>query len=254
LSDRYVITHALSLGQTALYVAAYQIGMVVQVFIGPIIFGFRPAASHLWDSGERAKLTRYIEHSLRAYSFFLIPSLFGLYHLGPPLLGVLAGRELVSSPYLSLLIALGVGSASINNITSYPVSLVRKNWIFLVLSIAAACFNLGFNIWLIPKWGIMAAAVSTLLTYWLRNAILTAISYRILPFRLDRWVLAKACISSVIMYGAIRWFSPVGLAAIAAVVLMGTAVYIASMITLRGITSQDWRTVSSAARSLLSRR
>lgn len=251
LSDRYVITHLLGLGQAAAYVAAYQIGQSVSIFMGPIIFGYRPAASSLWDSGEKARLARYMEKALKYYILFLIPSLLGVFHLAPTLLKVLAGEDLVTSPVLVLLIAIGVAFARMNQITSYSISLAEKNRIFLLLSSLAAMFNLGFNVWLVPRWGILAAAISTLLTYGLRNLVVLLISYRLLPFRFDRVFLLKSVLCAAAMYGGIRWFSPQALGGALLVAAAGAGIYFALMVAVRGVTREEWHIVKAAVRALL---
>jgi len=254
LSDRYVITHILGLGQAAAYVAAYQVGRAVSLFMGPIVFGYRPAASSLWDSGDRARLASYMGRALRYYLLFLVPSLFGMFYLAPEAIRVLANEDMVVSPALVLLVGIGIAFARVNEITSYPISLAGRNRIFLILSFFAAAFNLGFNVWLIPKWGILAAATSTLLTYALRNTVVLVISYRILPFQFDGPFFLKAVLCSGAMYGVIRFLPARGIGGLLSVGVVGAAVYFVLMILVRGVSREEWRIVRTALGALFPRR
>ncbi|MHA1401787.1 MAG: oligosaccharide flippase family protein [Candidatus Heimdallarchaeaceae archaeon] len=252
LSDRYVITHLLGLEQAGIYAASYQIGRLVRIFIGPISFGFRPAASILWDRGEKKKLAKYMRKSLQYYFLFAIPTIFGLYHLSPFVLREFAGKNFVTPRLLVLFVALGMVIYGMNQITYYPINLAEKTKYLAPVSFLSASLNLGLNFWLIPKWGIIAAAISTFLCYALRSATLLVIAYRIFPFHFDFRFLTKAIVAAGSMFLMLRLFSPESLFQIAGVVIFGIAVYFGIMMLIRGIGNEEWILVKSAMRNLRS--
>jgi len=252
-SDRYIIMHLVGLEAVATYAASYQLGWLVSVFIVPLYIGFYPTAAVFWERGEMQKLSSYMQAALKYFLMFAIPGVIGMYHLALPILRTIAGSKFASSPGLVLLIALGACVYSINQITSYPIHLAEKTIYRLPIGVGAAALNIGLNFWLIPKWGVIAAAVSTLLSYTTRNVILLILAYRIFPFEFDFTFLIKATIAGGGMFLVIKWFSPESVLGIAGVIGLGAAVYFGMMVVVRGIGREEWILAKSAMRNLFSR-
>jgi O-antigen/teichoic acid export membrane protein len=253
LSDRFVITHAFGLAKAGVYAASYELSYLITVFMGPIALGFYPAASAMWDGGERDRLSRYAEMALRYYLLLAVPSMAGLLYLAPSLLRLLAGAGFVTHRGLLALLLVGLGIYALNRVTAYPISLAERTRWLVPTSVLAAALNLGLNLWLVPRWGIVAAAGSTALCYALRSGILLLLARRLVPLRVDPRFLLKAAIASGGMVLVLSCFRPVHPLHLVGMVGLGAAVYVLLMVVLRGIGRREWTLLRMAIGGVLPR-
>lgn len=77
ISDRYVIAYFLGIASVGIYSAAYNLGSIVRMFMGPIGTILLPAISNLYDNNKLEELKTHLKYSLKLYLMFAIPSLFG---------------------------------------------------------------------------------------------------------------------------------------------------------------------------------
>ena len=83
---------------------------------------------------------------------------------------------------------------AVYNYFNTAISIKRKTWFAVVFTTIAAVINVGFNLILIPRYGSMGAAWSTLLAY----AILTVVAYIVnqriyfIPFEIDIFIVGLA--------------------------------------------------------------
>jgi O-antigen/teichoic acid export membrane protein len=85
-SDRYFIVHLLSLSENAVYSVAYSLVNVLSLFYMPLGFVAYPLLVEFWEKNQKSVVRDILEKSTRVYLFFIIPSIFGLYVLGPKLI------------------------------------------------------------------------------------------------------------------------------------------------------------------------
>lgn len=95
------------------------------------------------------------------------------------------GQELVEGKYVLLIIGLSRLVEMTSSLNNYLIYYSRYyTWSLLSLGILAVA-NVGFNLWLIPRWGITGAAVATLLSIFCNNAVnlaLVWLKFRLQPF------------------------------------------------------------------------
>ena len=119
------------------------------------------------------------------------------------------------------------------------VYLVKKtSWILWLLSISAA-LNIGLNLLLIPRLGILGAAVATLIAYAVLGILAVIISFRYLKFDLDFPFIAKSIVASVIMALAIWLLNPISITWVIISILLGVFVYFAIMFAFKGFDKKE---------------
>src|SRR5207245_3647558 len=69
----------------------------------------------------------------------------------------------------------------IYNIFTTGISIQRKTWFAVVFTALSALVNIGFNLVLIPMYGSMGAALSTLLAYMLLAFVAYVVNQRLYP-------------------------------------------------------------------------
>lgn len=238
-SDRYFITHLLDLSQAGIYSASYSLGSLVSVLYSPISFVLLPFLSRFWEKGQIARVKNYLEYSNKLFLALAIPGAAGLYMLSQPLLAILTEPEYAVGGELVLLIALGVFAAGVYQINLYIMYLVENTkWLpFMIL--AAAAVNAGINIILIPKVGIIGAAISTIAAYFVLAAIVTIWARKAISYKVDLFFIGKVILATCVM-SLCLWFIPVGgVLSIVLAVFGGVAVYGICLLLLKAFSRQD---------------
>ena len=238
-SDRFFITHILSISETGIYSVSYTLGSLVSLFWMPISFVLFPAVSKLWEQKELSKVKSYFEYSTKIFLTLAIPAAVGLYMLSQPLLAILTTTEFMVGGSLVFLIALGTILLGLWQINLYILLLVRKTkWVPPIVGIAAL-INTGINIILIPKIGIMGAAISTIISYFVLSAIVFILARKIIKYKLDFIFLFKVVLSAFLMALCLRFIEINGVLSIIFAVIIGTVMFGLGLLLLKAFSKQD---------------
>ncbi len=199
-SDRYFITGFLGLAQTGIYSASYGIGSLIYLFYFPISFVVFPMVTNLWEKGDISGVKKYLEYSTKIFLYLGIPGSAGLYVLSKPLLVILSTSEFaVGGGILTFLIALSTIFLGIYQINLYIIYLIEKTKFMPIIVGLSALVNIIINILLIPKIGIMGAAISTVLSYALLSLIVLIWANKSIGYNFDYVFISKTIFSSIIM-------------------------------------------------------
>jgi O-antigen/teichoic acid export membrane protein len=240
ISDRYVIAYFLGIASVGIYSAAYNLGSMVRIFMGPIGTILLPTISNLYDNNKMEELKAHLKYSLKLYLMFAIPSLFGLTVLSRSLLLTLTTSEYVSAYLIVPIVALGTVFYVSTGICSIILAVVKKTKLFVWLGVMNSTINITLNVILIPIIGILGAAISTLITFVCCAIILIILSFREIPFGVDFNFISKSIISSIPMAFVVWKLNPYGAVNILISVGIATAVYFGILILLRGFTKEEY--------------
>lgn len=120
------------------------------------------------------------------------------------------------------------------------IILKKKTKILGSIWIVAALLNVGLNIVLVPYIGIIAAALTTLLTYILVFIAIAAYTHQYLRFHIDVVNLLKILGASLVMSFVIILIAPASVLSILGTVALSVIVYGAVMIGLRGFSNEEY--------------
>ncbi len=163
LSDRYLLTLLGSLDQTAKYAVVYTLGSAISVVvIGPFTLAW-PSA--MFAIAKRADARRAYQLFFRWFSLFLLLSAFGLSLVGALVLNWLFPSAYHPSAPIIPIVALSIAFYGVYYVFMVGANITRKTWIAPALTTFVAVINVAFNLVLIPHYGAMGAALSTLLAY-----------------------------------------------------------------------------------------
>lgn len=190
LSDRYLLSRLGSLAQTASYGVAYTLGGALgTVVLSPFVMAW---AAAMFAIAKRKDAAQVFQLVFRWYSIILLFAAFAL-----SLVAVLALNILFPPAYHSAAPIIPIIATSIMFYGIYPVfnvgvGIQRKNWFSVLFIAIAALVNVGINLLLIPLYGSMGAAVSTLIAYMTLAIITYFVNQRIypIPFEIGRFSIA----------------------------------------------------------------
>ena len=192
LSDRYLLSRLGSLELTAGYAVAYSIGGVVSVvLILPFMLAW-PAVQFAIAKREDAHLL--FRQLFRWYTLVLVGGAYGLILAGTVVLTLLF--PITYRPAMPIIPVVGASLVfyGISTLLGVGIGIQRKTWLAVVSLSLAAAVNLGVNLVLIPHFGGMGAALSTLIAYVVLAGGTWTVNHWIypVPYQIGRFLLAVA--------------------------------------------------------------
>lgn len=190
LSDRYLLSHFMSLTQTASYAVAYTLGGALNVFIlGPLSLAWPPFAFTIAKRKDAAHIFQIV---FRWYSIVLLFAAYGLSLLSIGMLDVLFPPVYHSAAPVIPIITVSIVFWGVYGFFVTGIGIRRKMWLLVMFMTFAALVNVGCNIALIPSYGSIGAAVSTLIAYIVLALIGYIVTQRIypVPFEIGRFIAA----------------------------------------------------------------
>lgn len=238
-SDRYVISILLGTAFVGYYSPAYTLGMVI-LFLTPFSLILPSVLPEYYDKQEMDKVRTFINYSLKYFLLLAIPTLFGLSLLAKPVLSILTTPEIALNGYLvTPFIILGILILGVYDITNNILLLEKKTKIIGFTWVVAALLNLVLNLVLVPRFGILAAALVTLISYLFAFLVTLYYSLKYFEFKFKFGFILKSVVASILMSLMIFLINPEGILGVLGVIVLCSVVYVISIIILRGIDKKE---------------
>ncbi len=250
-SDRYVIAYFLGAASVGIYSAGYVLGSIPLMLAGVLGFVLPPTLAKLYDEGRMNEVKTHLSYSLKYLLMIAIPFVCGAAVLSKQVLRLFSTIEIASQGYYVVpLVALATLLVCICIPFGAILVLVKKTKIGGTAYTLAALINLGLNLLIVPVWGILGAAITTLIAYSVLMAIEVRYSLREFRFDIDWRFIIKSLIASGIMALVIWLMHPQSGLATIITVIVGVVIYGVALFLLRGFRREE----ISFFRELLQRR
>ncbi len=245
-ADRLVIIQLLGLAAVGVYSASYSLGQVLHLLVMPMGFVLFPFLSRLWDRGERDEVRRYLAHGTRYYLLIAMPACLGITLLSQPLLRLIATAEFETSELVVFWIAAGFIFNGLFQVNVYAFHLTHRTRVLSLILLAAAALNIGLNLALVPRLGLLGAAVATAMAFALMAGIALGWGRRLIGHRVRWRDVGKATVAAVVMGVVLLLLpEPTGWLGILAFAALGASVYLAGLLVLRAVSKGElaelWR-------------
>ncbi|MBM4116834.1 hypothetical protein FJ251_03695 [bacterium] len=204
-SDRYFLSYFRSAEELGLYTAGYNMANYVTLFlVAALNSALIPVTMNVYNEEGPEPARASLESFLRYYSLVAMPVLFGVSAVAPELIGLMASEKYLPA---AAVIPWVLGAKVIQG-AYYPFLAglfltKRTGWLALFLGIAAAV-NLGLNWVLIPRLGMIAAAITTLIAYAIYVFGGGLFSQRYLRLRFPLRSFAVYALAGALMFLAVR--------------------------------------------------
>jgi len=199
LSDRAILQRVVPLGELGLYSLGYQLGTAMSLFSAAVNAAWVPflykVDAQKGDAAkpELARLTTY-------YVFFLCFMALGLALLAREIIFLIAAPSFHAAFRVSPWV---VGGLLWDGLYYIPVSflfLKRRTGLIPLITVSSAVVNVLLNIWLVPQYGIMAAAWATFLSFGLMLALAWVLAVRVYPFPYEYKRLGTIVLAGVVLF------------------------------------------------------
>ena len=240
-SDRYLIGFFSSSQMVGIYSAAYNIGAIIVFFGAPLQIILFPTISKLYEEGKEQEMNTYLAYSLKYFLLFTIPSLFGLCILSRQILLIMTRPEFVAQGSLVLpIVAVGaLFSGLYSAIFAWILIVAKRTRLIFILVSFSALINLFLNILFIPVYGILAAAITTLIAYFILFSMTVYFSRECIKFVTPYDFIGKSVFASLVMASVIYWINPVGVFYVGVMILAGAGVYFGVLVLLKGFGKEE---------------
>lgn len=177
-ADRYMLERIRSLSEVGLYSLAYNVSMVLNLVATSINQAWGPVYYDLAATEEgRKKLPRLTT----IYAAAVTAAAMVYMLLARELLLLLASAKYHAAAGVVPIVAAGYYFFAMYSVLSTGIFWAKKTkWVPLISAVAAV-FNIGLNLWLMPRFGMWAAAWNTLAAYALMALVARVVSGRLLP-------------------------------------------------------------------------
>jgi O-antigen/teichoic acid export membrane protein len=199
--DRYVIQGLLGGAALGVYSAAYNFSEYVQAaLLFPFSMAMAPMLTRAWEREGSTATRHFIEHALHFYILAVGAVLFGMAAVGGEALELLASKKYVPGAVIIPWVMLGMALDGANGMLGAGLYLNKKAKTVMALVICATVVNLGLNFALVPRQGILGAALATLITYFGLTTAMARFSRRYLNIQIPWLHALKACACGLAMY------------------------------------------------------
>lgn len=246
LSDRLFLAHYRTLADIGVYGVAYALGYLpIQMFFNPIWTFYYPTATVSWEKGELPEIQRLFSASLKLAGALVILGLGIMVAFYRPIILLVATGEFLGGVWLAPLVCLGHMFLMVGAYGSVVLNLAKLQRFSTYAHLTAAGANLMLNWLLIPRLGILGAALATCLAFGLQCGLEFVFSARHLLLRPPFIFLLKSVAAAGLLALGVEL---TGIGSASLVVLLGQLTlfslsYGAVLFLFRAFTVEDVRRV-----------
>lgn len=248
-SDRYVIGLLLGTAFVGYYSPGYALGSIILMFVAPLAFMLPAVLSQHFDENNEEAVKMVLRYSLKYFLLLAIPTFFGLSLLSKTLLLMLSTPEIASQGYMitpfvaasSLLFGCYVIIAQI-------LALEKRTSIGGAIWSISAILNLGLNMIFVPYFGILGAAITTLIAFTFAFILITYCSFKCLTFDIEFKFILKSIVASIVMSSVIVKWSPAGISNVLITIVICIAIYASILLLMGGIKKDEFKFFGSLLR------
>jgi len=239
--DRYFIGLFFGTAFVGYYAPGYTLGNIIMMISAPFSLILPSILPKYYDNNKKSIVTSYTNYSLKYFLLISIPSVVGLSLLSKSILNILTTTEIASQGYLiTPFIAISCLLFGVYAILSNLILLAKKTKIIGLIWLITAFINMALNIILLPPFGIVGAAFSTLFSYIFVFITGTYYSLKYVDLKLDLKFIVKVLISSFLVAVIIIIIKPEGILSILITIGISILVYTVTIVFFKAITSEEF--------------
>ncbi len=235
-ADRFIISSLRDTAEVGLYSMGYGIGGSIAMLASAFRLASEPILMRTYESDNRAITSGLLSQLTRILILIGLPAAIGISVLASPIIRLLTTAPYYSASTVIPFVALGnftyglclLSSAGLRTARKTPI--VARNWL------AVGALNILLNIVFVPKFGFVAAAVTTLVSYVVLLILNIKSANRYLRWAPIPRSAVNTVVASLIMGGVVFLITHFTVSAIADCILgvtAGIVVYLGMLLLLK---------------------
>lgn len=235
-TDRLLIGFFLGASAVGTYSVAYSVAYVLLILSAPLSASFYGEFTSLWEKGDRETIRRYTTSGVRYLTTLSVPAIAGLYFVGEDILSLLSTPAVATAAVLPLtLIGVSMYFRGVIELYQYLFYAASDSRTPLSVQLAMVAINVILNLAVIPYWGIVGAAATTVVSFsfgaiLIHRQFSETLSITLPIKKIGRVLIATICMAAVLFVISINWL---------AIILVGIAVYFITLIAIGGISRRE---------------
>ncbi|MCZ6765904.1 MAG: polysaccharide biosynthesis C-terminal domain-containing protein [bacterium] len=166
LSDRFIIGMFRGTAEVGVYGANYNLVSMAMLFIaGPLLLASDPLVINAWEQGTRERIRDVISMFSRLFLLTAVPVATFLGVFAAATARIVFGEGFQEGYVIMPLVLAGLVFWNFALYGQKGLKLVEKTGLLFGMVLVSALINIGLNLILVPRYGYMGAAISTLVVY-----------------------------------------------------------------------------------------
>ena len=247
LADRFIVNWFHGAAAVGIYSSNYYLADGGAALLAmPLLAAVKPLIMHASSAGRSDDAQRLVTLASRVLLLLFLPCLAAATVLSRRIAIVFLDSNYVQGYVILPLVVAGVGSWSLGLLGHTGLQLVHRTKTMLVGVAICALVNITLNMLVVPRWGYMGAAATTLASYMLYPIFVHRACRGVFPWRFPWVTLVRGAIASAVMGLTLTliwgdWIDSLALR----LVLTGVApaVYVGGLSLLREFSREDFRSL-----------
>ena len=204
LSDRYMIDYFSGTADVGIYNAGYKMAeFPLQFIFGFLVLGALPIIMQTFENKGEAATSQTLHTFIKVYLVILIPAALGTIAIGEDIIRIVLGTDYYSCNVVLPWVVGGVFCFGLSQYIGMPLQLKEKPVYMFILILSAGILNILMNLFMILLWGIVGAAISTFLAYFVYLLFSAWVNNKFIRVMFPWKTLIKSALAAIIMYIAI---------------------------------------------------
>ncbi len=178
MSSQYFLQHFSGLADVALYALAYRFSMIIALMVSAFQFTW---ASQLFEIAREENARRIFSRNFTRFYGVITLACIVLNIAARPMILLMATPEYADAFRIVPVLNLSYLFLGVFYYSSIGINLKKKTVFQSLYAVIAALVNLGLNLWLVPAYGIMGAAVANAVSFFIMAALTLLKSERLYP-------------------------------------------------------------------------
>ncbi len=243
LADRYIIQIYRGSWEVGIYSASYKLSEPSIMLLGKLFtLASGPIMVHIYEKKGLEKSKEFLHTITRFYLMLCIPLVFGLSIMAKPLVQILLAKGYLMGYKIIPIVSAGAFFLGLQQRYQTGFILKKKTYAITRAIIYAGLLNVALNVFFVPKYGYIAAAFTTLISYIFLTAIMYFSSSSLYKWKFPTKALAKSIISSLLMGGVLAYILVTPYTPLMKIILsciVGPFIYFLSLILLKEIKKDE---------------
>ena len=246
LSDRFIIEFIRGAQEVGIYSASYHISEYSILFVASIfVLSGGPIGMNIWEKDGVEKSREFVSKTTRYYLIICLPVAVGISVLAKPIIGVLTAPEYHEGYRIVSFVVFGGFLWGLQQRFQSGLVFYKKTSLIMVVIIVSGLLNLGLNFTFVPRYGYIAAAVTTLISYAFLLAAMVVVSRKYFvwefPFKSLGNVVCASSIMGVSVYAVGNSLTSSTLLTLIVGTSFGIFIYLALLLLFREIYPEEIR-------------
>lgn len=196
--DKYLIIYYLSPTAVGIYGVAYSVSRIFRVFTQLLNSTLYPRIADNWEK-QNIDEVEYLYNSIFRYlTIVAIPAIFGITLISEPLLSLISTKEIADNGWVLIpVISIGFLFRGYENPLPYILTAVEETGKIAKSVILASLVNVLLNIWWIPIYGLIGAAIATSISQFIIFVMISYYSSNYLQYPVPLDELKISIVSSI---------------------------------------------------------